>query len=192
MSLLTAYTRTLMTVAVIAITTVFALSDLRIASWEALEAVFAWSETTVFGYIGKTWGAAFAIVEALHLVGLAVLGGAVIIGDGRLLGLWFTDYSCAEIQRGAQRGFFWGLMLLLGTGLFMACGVAMKIYYMPVFWYKMLALGTGILFAYCIRKPLLTTQPDQLNAWTLRLTGTASLMIWFTVAAAGRWIGFSG
>ena len=167
MSVFTAYARTLAAIAIIALAAVFALSDLRMASWEALESVFAWSETTVFGYIGKTWGAAFAIVEALHLVGLAVLGGAVVVGDGRLLGLWFNDYSCAEIQRGAQRGFFWGLTILIGTGLFMACGVAMKIYYMPVFWYKMLALGSGILFAYCIRKPLLTAQPDQLNHRTL-------------------------
>jgi hypothetical protein len=189
---MTAYARTSLTVAIIVIAGAFALSDLRLAAWEALEAVFAWSETTVFGYIGKTWGAAFATVEALHLVGLALLGGSVIVGDGRLLGLWFTDYSCQQIQRGAQRGFAWGLALLIATGLFMACGVAMKIYYMPVFWYKMLALGSGILFAYCIRKPLLTERPDQVNPWTLRLTGMASLTLWFTVAATGRWIGFSG
>ena len=30
------------------------------------------------------------------------------------------------------------------------------------------------------------------NPWTLRLVGLSSLMIWFTVAATGRWIGFSG
>ena len=66
MSFVTAYARTSLTVAIIVIAGAFALSDLRLASWEALEAVFAWSETTVFGYIGKTWGAAFATVEALH------------------------------------------------------------------------------------------------------------------------------
>ena len=184
--------RTLTVTVLIVLACSFAVSDLRLATWANLEVLFAWSETTPFGVIGKTWVAAFALVQTLHLAGLALLGGSVVVADGRLLGLWFNDYSCQQIQQGTQRGFFWGLILLLATGVFMACGVAMKIYYLPVFWYKMLALSAGILFAYGIRKPLLTSTPDTLNKWTLRLVGAASLMIWFTVAATGRWIGFSG
>ena len=74
----------------------------------------------------------------------------------------------------------------------MACGVAVKIYYLPVYWYKMLALGVGVLFVYRVRRPLLR-QPEAQLSMTLRvMVATASMMIWFSVAATGRWIGFSG
>jgi hypothetical protein len=77
------------------------------------------------------------------------------------------------------------------TGVFMACGVALKVYYLPVFWYKMLALATGVLFVFMVRRPVLR-RADAMPPWLLRGLGAASLMIWFSVAATGRWIGFSG
>ena len=78
------------------------------------------------------------------------------------------------------------------TGVFMACGVALKVYYLNVFWYKMLALVTGVFFVFFIRRPLLRGDVENMNPLLLRLVGIASLMIWFSVAATGRWIGFSG
>ena len=74
----------------------------------------------------------------------------------------------------------------------MACGVATKIYYLPVYWYKMLALGAGMLFHFYIRKPLLGHDLSQLNPVVTRLVAIASILVWFMVAATGRWIGFSG
>ena len=88
--------------------------------------------------------------------------------------------------------FLWSLALIILTGIFMACGVAIKIYYLEVFWYKMLALATGIAFVYGIRRTLLRGDIESLHPRTLQLVALASLMVWFTVAATGRWIGFSG
>jgi hypothetical protein len=186
------YTRTIIVVAIIALCGGVAASDLRVETWHGLLGFFEWMETTWFGHIGKTWGAAFAVVEAFHLLGLALLGGAVLVADGRLLNLWFTDLPCQQVQADSHRIFFIGLIILLATGIFMACGVAMKIYYLPVFWYKMLALATGIAFVYGVRRPLINTDIDTVNPWVLRAVAISSIMVWFTVAATGRWIGFSG
>jgi hypothetical protein len=186
------YARTFSVLLVIILCGAFALSDLRLDTWHALYGMFEWMETTLFGYIGQTWGAAFAVVEAFHLLGLALLGGSVLLADGRLLNLWFKDQPALLIEHQSRRVFNAGLVLLLATGIFMACGVAIKIYYLPVFWYKMLALATGIAFVFGIRRPLLAGDLDTLNPWTLKMVAIASLMVWFTVAACGRWIGFSG
>jgi hypothetical protein len=86
----------------------------------------------------------------------------------------------------------WALVLLISTGVFMACGVALKVYYLPVFWYKMLALGAGILFHFFIRKPLFKFDLQQLNPIVVKMTAISSILVWFMVAATGRWIGFSG
>jgi hypothetical protein len=184
--------RTAITAAVILLAVLFGYSDLRNTVYLALEPVFAWSETTILGYVGKTWGGAFALIQAGHLIGLAVLGGAVLAGDLRLLGVVLNDVPARVVVERAHRVFFWALMSLLATGIFMACGVAMKIYFLPVYWFKMLALGAGMLFHFGLRMPLLQHDLDTLNPVVVRMVAIASILVWFMVAATGRWIGFSG
>jgi hypothetical protein len=191
-SILGPYTRTIITVAVIAAALIFSFTYARGNVYVELQPLFEWSETTWFGIIGKTWGAAFAFVEAIHLIGLALLGGSVLVGDGRLLGLIFTDVSARTVIDRTHGVLKWALVILIFTGVFMACGVAMKIYYLPVYWYKMLALTVGILFHYFVRKPLLKHDLEAINPIILKMTAVSSILIWFMVAATGRWIGFSG
>tara|TARA_B100001540_G_scaffold312248_1_gene333038 strand:+ start:393 stop:977 length:585 start_codon:yes stop_codon:yes gene_type:complete len=167
------------------------LSDWRLQAWQELLPLFEWMETTPLGVAGKTWGAVFALVQALHLLSMALLGGAVLVADARLLGLLLREVPLATVQQRCHRVFAWALLVVVCSGVFMACGVAVKVYYLPVFWYKMLALAVGVVFVYLVRRPLLR-HADAVHPWTLRLVALASLMIWFSVAATGRWIGFSG
>ena len=170
----------------------FALSPARLAVWDSLLPLFKWMETTLFGQIGKTWGAVFALVQAFHLLSMALLGGAVLLCDARLLGLAFTDVEIPDVWRQTHRLFVVALSVVVVTGIFMACGVAQKIYYLEVFWYKMLALGLGVLFVFLVKKPLLQRASKVPSRPLCVALGSASLMLWFTVAATGRWIGFSG
>jgi len=192
LSFLNSYRRSIATVAFVALALGFAFSGLRITAWDALLPLFEWMETTWFGVIGMTWGAAFAVVEATHLLAMALLGGAILVSDGRLLGLLLRDVPVQLLLTRAHRLFVVGLLVAIGSGIFMACGVATKIYYLPVYWYKMLALAVGVLFTYTIKRPLLSHGIEDLNPWVVRAIAVASLTVWFTVAATGRWIGYSG
>ena len=186
------YIRTLIVVALVALALVFAFTGLRIAAWENLLPFFEWMETTWFGVIGQTWGASFALVEAVHLLAMSLLGGALVVGDGRLLGLFFTDIPARQILDQAHRLFVVGLLVAIATGVFMACSVAVKVYYLPVFWFKMLALLAGVLFVFFIRRPLLRHEIESIHPWVVRMVAVSSTGVWLTVAACGRWIGFSG
>lgn len=168
------------------------LVTLRRHVWVGLYDFFLWMETTWFGVIGKTWGAAFALVEAFHLLAMALLGGSVFVADARLLGMGFKDVPPQQILDKAHKVFVWALAVALFTGIFMACGVAGKIYFLPVFWYKMLALTTGILFVFFIKRPLLRQGLENLSPLSVKLIAVSSIMVWVTVAATGRWIGFAG
>ena len=185
------YARSIGVVMLLVLAAGFAFSSLRLDVYDALLPVFEWMETTPFGVIGKTWGAAFALVEAVHLVAMAVLGGSVLVSDGRLLGLFFSDVPLHQVLAHSHRLFVWSLIVMVFTGVFMACGVALKVYYLDVFWYKMLALATGVAFVFFIRRPLLRHNAEALSPWLRRAVAVSSLMIWFSVAATGRWIGFS-
>lgn len=191
-SFFSAYSRTITASAVIVLSIWVFYGGLSAAIYPGLLGFFEWSETTWFGVIGKTWGAAFAFIEAIHLIALAVLGGSVIASDGRVLGLVLTDVPARTVIDRTHTLFVWSLAVLLFTGVFMACGVATKIYYLQVFWFKMLALGAGMLFHYFIRKPLYQYDLSELNSVVVKMTAISSLLVWFLVAAAGRWIGYSG
>ena len=190
-SILGPHTRTILTGVIIWITVVFCFTVMPNA-YVGIFPFFEWMETTWFGIIGKTWGAAFAFVQTIHLLSLALLGGAVLAAEGRILGLLLTDVSAQIVIERCHVLLVWALVLLISTGVFMACGVALKVYYLPVFWYKMLALGTGILFHFYIRKPLFRFDLQQINPIVVKMTAIASILVWFMVAATGRWIGFSG
>jgi hypothetical protein len=189
---LSSWWRSMATVVSLGLALAFAFSSWRSDAWLALRPLFEWMETTWFGVIGKTWGAVFAVVEATHLLAMALLGGAIVISDGRLLGLLLRDVPVQSILSRTHRLFVVGLLMAIASGLFMACGVATKIYNLPVFWFKMLALTAGVMFTFAIKRPLLADGVEALNPWVVRAVAVASLTVWFTVAATGRWIGFSG
>ncbi|HKU14682.1 MAG TPA: DUF6644 family protein [Steroidobacteraceae bacterium] len=153
---------------------------------------FEWLEASPIGVFVKDKAATFAIIEAVHLMALALLGAAVVSADLRLLNVVMRDVPSNAVTEQAHRWFKLALVVLVVTGFFMLAGVATKCYHNPFYWAKMIALGIGIVFVFAIRAPLLRKDHAQLNPWTLKLMALASLTIWLVVAASGRWIGFSG
>ena len=156
-----------------------------------LAAFFAGMETSPIGVFVKDRAATFAIIEAVHLLALAVLGGTVLASDLRLLNVVLTDVPSKSVTDGTHRWFKLAVIVLLITGGFMVTGVATKCYHNFYFWVKMIALAIGIVFAFAIKAPLLRQDHAKLSPMTLKLVALASISVWFIVAASGRWIGFS-
>ena len=71
-SILGPYTRTILTGVIIWITIVFCFT-LMSNAYVGIFPFFEWMETTWFGVIGKTWGAAFAFVQTIHLLSLSLI-----------------------------------------------------------------------------------------------------------------------
>jgi hypothetical protein len=157
-----------------------------------LLAFFEWLEASALGVFVKDQAATFAIIEAVHLMGLALLGGTVLAQDLRLLNVVMRDVPSNVVTEQAHRWFKVGLWMLLLTGAPMLAGVATKCYHNPFYWTKMIALAIGILFVFTLKQPLLRGDHAALKPVTLKLLALASISIWTLVAASGRWIGFSG
>ena len=120
-----------------------------------------------------------------------LLGGMVLVGDLRLLGVLLKDVSSEAVIANTQKWFTLALLGLIVTGIFMSSAVAKKLYYSEMFWAKMSALLVGVVFVYAVRRPLLRFAHQSISPWTLKMTAVASMVTWFTVAVCGRWIGFS-
>ncbi|MBT7336030.1 MAG: hypothetical protein HN856_16750 [Gammaproteobacteria bacterium] len=141
--------------------------------------------------ISKAYGGIFAVVQMFHLLAMALLGGMILVCDLRLLGLILTDISSERICKDTQKWFDAALCVMLISGIFMSSAVALKLYYNAMFWSKMSGLALGVFFVYAIRRPLLGFAHSSVNPWALKSVALSSLIIWFSVAASGRWIGFS-
>jgi hypothetical protein len=187
------YTRTLSLVLVLLLVIVLELFEVRTSIYGNALPFFEWMRNSFwFGVIGTKYGSFYATVQAVHLLSMAVIGGTVLAADLRLLGVIFRDIPSETLTRGTHKCFRISLTVAIATGIFCAAGVADKVYYMEVFWIKMLVLISGSCFVFLFKQPLLNSRPhDEINPWALRLLAVTSLLIWFTVAATGRWIGFS-
>lgn len=152
---------------------------------------FDWLDTSLLADISKAYGGVFAVVQMLHLLGMSVLGGMVLVGDLRLLNLIMRGTPSEVVIANTHKWFNIGLATMVASGIFMSSAVSLKLYYNEMFWAKMTALAVGVAFVFWVRKPLLQTPHQSIHPGVLKLLAITSMAIWFTVAASGRWIGFS-
>ncbi len=152
---------------------------------------FEWLDTSLLAQMSKAYGGVFAVVQMFHLAAMAMLGGMVLVSDLRLLGVVLREVPSETVVANTRRWFSWALIVMILSGIFMMSAVAIKLYYNEMFWAKMASLLTGIVFFYFVRAPLLRGDHSLLNPMVVKVTAIASIVIWFTVAASGRWIGFS-
>ena len=152
--------------------------------------LFQWFETLWLGQavVGSQW--LFPAIEAVHLLGLGLLGGALLLVDLRLLGLGLTRTPAAELARDARPFLVGAIALMILTGVPLFLSEAVKCYYNDAFWVKMTTLPFALAFTFTIRSQALTDSVRN-TARRQKLAGALSIALWVTVAAAGRWIGFS-
>lgn len=154
--------------------------------------LFQWSEESGLGRMVRESVWAFAVIESTHLLALAMMGGAALLVDLRLLNLGLRRQPVAELARDAQRFFGLGLVVLILSGTALFASEAVKCFYSNAFRLKMLALVVATLFAYTVRRRVVFADEGRFGGGTKALVAIASIALWFTVAASGRWIGFSG
>jgi len=154
--------------------------------------VFQAIEFSAVGQAIKTSSWAFAVIESVHLLALATIGGAVLVVDMRLLGLGLKRQAVADVARDAQPVLVWSLVVMIVTGLALFVSEAIKCYYSTPFWVKMTSLALAILFTFTIKRRMTLSESAMARPAALRIVALVSLALWFGVGAGGRWIGFSG
>jgi hypothetical protein len=150
---------------------------------------FEWCETTGVGKIVRDSVWMFPVIEAVHLLGLSLLGGVVLLVDLRLLGAGLTATPASHLARQVRPWLTVAVVTMTVSGLLLFLSEAVKCFYSQAFWVKMVTFPIAIAFTYAVRQRV--AESDTTPHRTASLTAVASLALWFAVAAAGRWIGFS-
>jgi hypothetical protein len=153
---------------------------------------FEWCAATRLGTALQMSPWAFAVIESVHLLGLAVIGGAVLLVDLRMLGFGLRDQRIAEIARAAFPWLVGSLIVMLLTGIGLFLSEPMKLYYSQPFWVKMISLSLAMLFTFTIRRKVTMADETRMRPIWFKLVAVVSLTLWFGVGGGGRWIGFGG
>jgi hypothetical protein len=149
--------------------------------------LFQWFESTTIGTTVRESLWLFPVIECAHLLSLAMLGGAVLVVDLRLLGFGLRAQSAHELAKKLHPWLVWSLAAMIATGIPMFLSESLKCYYSPPFWYKMGLLVLAAVFAFTVRRRVLSSGSGLLRR---RLTAVTSLALWFGVGFSGRWIAF--
>jgi hypothetical protein len=152
---------------------------------------FAWCESSSLGEAIRDSRWLFPAIESFHLLGLAVMGGCVLILNLSLLGLGLGRRPVAQLWRDTRPWFTGSLAVMLASGFLLFTSEAVKLYYHDAFWVKMTALSLSIAFTVTVQRTTALADPDSVTPLRSRTVGLVSILLWSAVGAGGRWIGFS-
>jgi Family of unknown function (DUF6644) len=133
----------------------------------------------------------FPVVEVFHLIGLAIIGGAILVVDFRMLGLGLRNHPISRLARDVQPWVIGSLIVMILSGVPLFLSEAIKCYYSFAFWTKMTALLLAIIFTFTVRRSVSFAPEGRFSAAAYRAVGLTSILLWSTVGWGGRWIGFS-
>lgn len=154
---------------------------------QLLEIIYLLEDSYIGDYVRSSlW--LFPVIQSFHLIGLGILGGAVVVGDLRLMGILMRTESTRYVIRVTRPWFNFGLFILIITGIPLFLSEAVKCYYSRAFWIKISCLLLGTLFVYFIRNPTVLSKDEN---FMIKILGFISFSLWVVTAASGRWIGFS-
>jgi hypothetical protein len=153
---------------------------------------FTWCDHTGISTTIKNSTYIFPIFEVFHLLSLAVISGAVLMINLRMLGFGVTQQPVGEVAAETRPYLIGSLLAMIATGSFLFIAEPMKCYEHGAFWYKMTSLLLAILFTFTVqRKVIASAGRKRATPLVMKTVAVVSLFLWCGVGIAGRWIGFS-
>jgi hypothetical protein len=156
-----------------------------------MQSAFQWIEQSWLGTSVNSSLWAFAAFEAVHLLALAVIGGAILVVDLRTLGWVFPRQRVAEVATEARPWLIGSVIAMFLTGIPLMASLALsKYYFNEAFRLKMYFLGAALLFTFFIRQPVALSDEVRANSRMAKAVAVVSVMLWSGVGIMGRGIGF--
>jgi len=136
---------------------------------------------------------AYPLVNTGHIAGLALLFGAIVPLDLRLLGLW-RSVRLTELARVLLPVAVAGFAIAVVMGALLFAVRAEKYASLPLFQLKMIlivcALANALVLHFSTAWARAGAGTDAAPAWRLRLAAVLSIGLWSSVIICGRMLGY--
>jgi hypothetical protein len=124
----------------------------------------------------------FPVLEAMHVMGLAVLVGTIVIVDLNLLGFGKRRQPVSQLASRLGRLTSGGLVLMGTTGAILFLANATRYVHNPAFLIKLVFLALALVFHFTIHRGAVRTAEKS------KLIALLSVALWSCVVIAGRGI----
>ena len=157
--------------------------------------ICAWLENSPIGlFVRETlWG--FPIVVAIHIVGLAMSAGLVVVFDFRLLGIWLTGCPVSLVYRRLLPWAAVGFAIMLTSGGMLLAGYATAAYGNLFFRIKIAGMCLAALNAWVYHnlteRGIASWNAGARPPLPARMAGLASIVLWVVVIMAGRMMSYT-
>lgn len=150
--------------------------------------IFYWLEYTPLLVEMRSSPWLFPTIATVHLFGLVIIGGTVLVVNLRLLGFGLSRQPAAQLARDTEPLLLTGLLIMLATGSLLFLCFATKYYYLTPFWVKLASLTSVLIFTFTTHRRVVMDKNRTAAAG--KLVALISLSLWISVALGGRLIGF--
>ena len=151
-----------------------------------LQSAALWTLRTVPGFP--------PIIQAVHILGIAVLMGTIVMLNLRVLGLAVRSQGLTEMTKRVMPWVCWALASNLVSGAFFLFARPYRYFNNPVFGWKVSFLIPPVIltlvFYWMQKRQAGYWEQDTKHLWSARAIALASLACWVMVAMAGRWIAY--
>lgn len=141
----------------------------------------------------STW--LFPTIETLHVLSIALVVGTIMIVDFRLINVASRRRPVSELMNEVLPWTWVAFICAVITGSLLFSSAAVKYAHNPPFLFKMLLLliaGTNMaVFHLGAYRKVELWDREAMTPTGARIAGSISLLIWVSVIALGRWIGFT-
>jgi hypothetical protein len=153
--------------------------------------LFYWLAHTTVGTTIRSSATLIAITQIIHLLGLTLLVGTVLMVDMALLGFGIRHHPVSRIASELAPWTIGGLIAMLISGPFILSSETLKCYESSFFWMKMVVLLVAIAFHFTVHRRVVLSEPPP-GRFRAGLVACVSLGLWIAVALAGKMIGIYG
>jgi hypothetical protein len=153
-----------------------------------------WLADTPFSQSIQAASWAIPTIQAIHILGIAVVIASVAMIDLRVIG-WGGPRTTvrATVRRFAP--WLWGALLVLAvTGSLLIIAEPIRQFFTVSFWVKMSLLAVGIIVAVSFQISLARNgafwEESGSARWRIKVAGLLTLGVWLGILVMGRFIAF--
>ena len=137
----------------------------------------------------------FPLIESVHVVAICLVVGSILAIDLRLLGLASLNRSVSGVTRGILPLTWCAFAVAVASGILMFISNATKYLENGYFIAKMFLICAAglnmVIFHLISAKNQHRWENEARLPLGARLAGGLSILLWISVVACGRWIGFT-
>lgn len=155
--------------------------------------IVQWFQDTALGTAIRESALVFPVILSLHLTGMGLFGGMILMTDLRLLGIALTKHPVSDIVNGLRPWKHLGLTLTAGCGILLLWSKAAIYYPNPYLRIKLILFVLIIIHAIVFRgvyRNVADLDRSTVIPGRAKLAAALSLVLWLSVLTAGRWIGY--